>query len=151
MKNKHEINSILSALLLATSYSASAEWAALDSSVDVSQSSARYVRAESAYITQVKATNNSENTISGPFRVLIENASLNVKNADGLTEDGVPYFDFLLDEIAPGAAISTTVSFEYARRTRLSFAYEIQNNASIDADGDGVNDDIDQCLSLIHI
>ena len=145
MKNKHEINSILSALLLATSYSASAEWAALDSSVDVSQSSARYVRAESAYIAQVKATNNSENTISGPFRVLIENASLNVKNADGLTEDGVPYFDFLLDEIAPGAAISTTVSFEYARRTRLSFAYEIQNNASIDADGDGVNDDIDQC------
>ncbi|MBN23551.1 MAG: glucan endo-1,3-beta-D-glucosidase [Alteromonadaceae bacterium] len=145
MKNKHEINSILSALLLATSYSASAEWAALDSSVDVSQSSARYVRAESAYIAQVKATNNSENTISGPFRVLIENASLNVKNADGLTEDGVPYFDFLLDEIAPGAAISTTVSFEYARRTRLSFAYEIQNNASIDADSDGVNDDIDQC------
>ena len=145
MKIRNDMGGALGALLLFASCTASAQWSSLDNTISVSQSSARYMRAEGAYVVQVKATNSSAQTINGPFRVLIENASLNVKDADGQTENGVPYFNFLLDEIAPGATVSVNVRFEYARRTRLTFDLSIQSNATLDADGDGVNDDSDIC------
>ena len=146
MKIRNDMSGVLGALLLFASCSASAQWGPLDNTISVSQSSARYVRGEGAYIVQVKATNSSAQSIHGPFRVLVDNASLTVKDADGQTDEGVPYFDFLLGDIAPGETISVNVRFEYERRTRLTFDLVIQSNAVLDEDNDGVNDDIDQCL-----
>ena len=149
MKITHYIKG-LSCTFLLLSNGAIADWTTIDESVSITSSKARYVRAQDAYIVQIEITNNGSEQLTGPFRILIENSSLPVKDQDGTTDTNIPYFDFLPTELMPNSSKSVTARFEYARRTSLTFDTALQNEQSNDSDNDGVNDEIDQCQNTIE-
>ncbi|MGL1957726.1 MAG: glycosyl hydrolase [Colwellia sp.] len=149
MKISNMFKGLCCSLFLLLSNTAFADWATLDDDLSISQSRARYVRAQAAYIVQIKVTNNGDETVSGPFRVLIENSTLAVKDADGQTDAGVSYFNFLLEEVAPGSSLSVTAKFEYERRARLTFNTHLQSDQPLDTDSDGVIDYVDLCPETV--
>ncbi|MDT8282016.1 MAG: putative Ig domain-containing protein, partial [Gammaproteobacteria bacterium] len=64
-------------------------------------------------IIRVRVKNKSEHTITGSFRLVIEEPGLPFKNAAGITDHGKPYFLFKKGEIfsvLPGGSIRTRIS-----------------------------------------
>lgn len=112
------------------SQSVFAEWATISDGVTVSESRARYIRAEGVYVVQVTVTNTSSETIGGPFRLLLDDASLEVMDPDGLDSTGVPYIEFAMQELAAESTMMGTAKFTFDRRTRLTFTSVLQHNAS---------------------
>ncbi|WP_416307546.1 di-heme oxidoredictase family protein [Neptunicella sp. SCSIO 80796] len=129
MKPISILKGLYCALLILLSNSALADWDNVAEDVSVSQSRARYVRTEGAYVVQVTITNNSAETLQGPFRLLIPNTTLAVIEPDGLTSESLPYFDLLANELASGSSMSVTAKFTYDRRTSLVFDTALQSDA----------------------
>lgn len=145
MKINNFLKGLYCAFFLLLSSPAFADWTTLDNDISISKSKPRYVRGQNAYIVQIKITNNGSEMLTGPFRVLIENATLSVKDQDGKTDDDVPYFDLIPTKLMPHASIPVTARFDYSRRTLLTFDASFQSNQPLDLDNDGVIDDLDLC------
>ena len=108
--------------------SLSAAWQEV-TSVTVNQSTRFYDRVNRIFYTQNSITNTGESAIQGPVRLVVINATsaVSIRNADGTTDEGEPYFDLSTAadySLAPGAT-SADVRMEFNRR-RGAFSYQIR-------------------------
>ena len=98
-----------------------AEYIAVDD-VTINQSSRFFDRGKGVYFTLNRVTNNSPNPITGPLRLVVQDSSLPVVNADGQTASNKPFFtisdaeDF---ELAVGTA-TDEIRIEF-QRLRIPF------------------------------
>ncbi|MDN4502573.1 di-heme oxidoredictase family protein [Alteromonadaceae bacterium BrNp21-10] len=129
MKLPSYIKGIICTLALFASV-VQAEWSPVTEGISLTESSARYLRSANAYIVQVTVTNNTSTTLTGPFRLLLDDASLAVLESSGSDINGVPYIEFQKQELIAGASMMVTAKFAFDRRTRLTFTSTLQNNAS---------------------
>jgi endo-1,4-beta-xylanase len=79
-------------LLLLSCGFAKADWNGVQSGLSQSQTRSTFDRVNRVLFVYVDIKNTSEETLVGPFRVLIDDATIPVVNNDGLTDTGVPYF-----------------------------------------------------------
>ena len=117
----------------------SAAWQPLNDGVDTTSSRATVDRVNRVYSSVVTLTNTSDDSIDGPFRVLITDSSIAVSGADGYTGDGIPYFDVDADSLAAGESTAVSVSFNLERK-RLSFTPVLEQdnlNIGIYAEAEG--------------
>ena len=98
-----------------------------------------YDRINNQYLSVVTLTNQSSTTITGPFRVFIPTSSHQVRNMDG-NDNGVPYVNLSIDELAAGASHKFTLQLELKRAL---IAFELINKVEVIASGTGLelNDD----------
>lgn len=89
--------------------------------------------ANSTYVTIAAITNNSGNTISGPFYLGITQISdprIVVANGGGNLPDGNPYVPVPINIMPAGQTITTTVSFINSANTVFSFQAKIYDAVS---------------------
>ena len=60
--------------------------------ISISKSRPLFDRTNRVYVVNVEIQNNSADDIVGPLRVLVNNATLEVVDEDGVSESGSPYF-----------------------------------------------------------
>mgnify|MGYP000641242854 FL=1 len=136
------------ALLFSLSNSALAEWANIDNDISIDKSRPHYDRINRLFAVQVTVTNNSTETLEGPFRLLIDTTNIPAALLDGETDSNTPYFDVDALSLAPNESMSVTAHFE-RQRLRLNFAASLQSNPPPDTDNDGVIDDLDLCPDTV--
>ncbi|WP_296046640.1 endo-1,4-beta-xylanase [uncultured Alteromonas sp.] len=140
-----KLNAFTIALLsagLAVTAPVSAAWQSLSDGVDSTTSRATIDRVNRVYSAVVTLTNTSQDTIDGPFRILITNSSIEVNGADGYTGEGIPYVDVNAESLAGGERIAVSVSFNLERK-RLSFTPVLQQdnpNIGVYAEAEGGGD-----------
>ncbi|MEP1448871.1 MAG: family 16 glycosylhydrolase [Paraglaciecola sp.] len=117
------------ALIMMSSEYALAGWEDVNSDVNLTQSRAALDRVNRVYFTYVTVQNTSPEAIEGPFRVLIDDATLPVVNAQGSTDAGVPYLDVDITQLMPGESHQVRVDFELLRAS-LSFTATLQNDVA---------------------
>lgn len=117
------------ALMMMSSHYALAGWEDINSHVNITQSRAALDRINRVYFTYVTVENTGAETIDGPFRVIIADASLPVVNAQGTTDSAVPYFDLDISKLMPGESHQVRVDFELQRQS-LSFTASLQNDVA---------------------
>ncbi|MFT5313826.1 MAG: hypothetical protein ACI8Z9_002322, partial [Paraglaciecola sp.] len=131
MKSVNWVKGLLSALAILVSPAGLAAWENVQSDVDITQSRAAMDRVNRVYFSVVSIENAGNSNLVGPFRVLIEQATLQVVNNDGETAEGVPYFEFVAGSLAPGEKMSARVDFTL-QRSRLSFSSRLQRDTPWD-------------------
>lgn len=117
------------ALMMLSSQFALAGWENVNNDVNITQSRAALDRVNRVYFTYVTLENTGSEVIDGPFRVLIDDATLPVVNAHGSSETGVPYFELDASQLMPGESQQVRIDFEL-QRARLSFTASLQNDVA---------------------
>jgi hypothetical protein len=114
------------------------EWQTVsDGSLALTQGATFFVRARlpgetSGYGSTVTVTNISGAGLTQPLRVVIESTNKPVRNADGLTDAGEPYFlvDLGADGVlAAGESATVTVLFERGARAPLVYGARVERLA----------------------
>ncbi|GAA6171610.1 pullulanase-type alpha-1,6-glucosidase [Colwellia sp. KU-HH00111] len=93
-----------------------------------------YDRINNQYLSIVTITNQGSETLTGPFRVFIPSSSHQILNIDG-HDDGVPYINLSIGELAAGASHKFTLKLELKRAL---IAFEIINKVEIITSGTGL-------------
>jgi hypothetical protein len=92
-------------------------------------SSRFYSRRSGIYGYYLNVTNESDQPLEAPIRFLMAELSpsgATVPNADGQTVDGIPYYEFAIDSLAPGETTPTIiVTVQPPPRQRYSFLPEV--------------------------
>ncbi|WP_416308437.1 endo-1,4-beta-xylanase [Neptunicella sp. SCSIO 80796] len=120
---------------------ANASWTDIQSDIAISMSKPVIDRADRVYVVQITLTNSGETVISGPLRLLIENSTIELINSDGSNDQGIPYINIALPQIAAGNSATASARFALDRKT-LTFDTTLQNldpNAAsyVEAEGGG--------------
>ncbi len=97
---------------------AMAEWQSVET-VSISKSRQMYNRFDRTFYVNVTITNDTDATLTGPLRLLIDNATRPLVSPDGTTADGTPYVE-IEGDIAPGMSHTSPLNFSFAR-ARLTF------------------------------
>ena len=129
-------------LALTLSHHAVANWVDLPAlpalpdsgnTLTIAKSQAVFDRINRLYRVQLDVTNSSSNTITGPLRVLINNASIAVINQSGHTDTGIPYVELANQQLASNETVSIIVNFELVRKA-LTFdaILQVENSGSHD-------------------
>lgn len=90
-------------------------------------------RVNRLYSSVVTVTNQGEQNISGPMRIMFDASSHQVMNADG-EENGLPYILLDIEELAAGASQNLTVKLEL-KRAGLSLDMRLQSDIVVDGTG----------------
>jgi endo-1,4-beta-xylanase len=106
---------------------AAASWVALDTDVAINHTRPVFDRVNRVYVSTVSITNQGAADIAGPLRLLIDNSSIPVSAEDGLSEQGLPYFNLASTQLDAGETITLRASFELQRKT-LNFTGVLQHN-----------------------
>ena len=106
-----------------------AAWQDIENGVEVTQSQTRLDRTNDLFYVNVFIKNTTSSALEGPLRLLVEDANLPVLNNDGVSDEGVPYLNLSIDELAAGRTYRIRVDFQF-QRTRLSFDLALQQNES---------------------
>ena len=107
--------------------------------ISISKSRPLFDRTNRVYVVNVEIQNNSADDIVGPLRVLVNNATLEVVDEDGVSESGSPYFVVSEASLPAGQSMSVKTTFEL-RRARLAFDAVLQQknpNVAIYAEAEG--------------
>ncbi|WP_133471236.1 family 16 glycosylhydrolase [Paraglaciecola marina] len=118
MSNFKIVKGVCCALML-SSPMAMAEWKDVPTDSRVTHTSAVFDNVKRVIYTVARVENTGSQTLNGPFRVVIDKSTLAVANSDGVTEDGLPYFDVALSELEPGETQKFRIDFELARKPLL--------------------------------
>ncbi len=120
---------------------ASGEWQSA-SDLSIAQGDRFYDRSLGAYYTYNTVTASGGENLSGDLRLVVLSSSHSVLNADGVGDDGKPFF-----MVSAGSA-ENVVRINFQRR-RAAFSYTTQMQRFVeqepDSDGDGVVDAQDSC------
>ena len=114
-----------------TQQSMAADYVTLND-VSINQSAKFYDRLQRRYFTVNSVTNTSLQPIAGPLRLVVENSSLSVLNAEGLTAQGEPFFTVLDSESAllgPGDT-SVDIRIEF-QRLRIPLSYTLRAEVAL--------------------
>ncbi|GAA0370730.1 hypothetical protein GCM10009092_38800 [Bowmanella denitrificans] len=127
---RHALSQVLAAsLLLGASQLAYADWAALDSQVQIHSANPVFDRVNRVYRVTVTISNNSEQALTGPFRLLVSEPSVALVEQSGESAEGIAYIDVAQSELAAGQSLSLDLKFALDRR-RLTFNASLMNNPS---------------------
>ncbi|MFZ5766256.1 MAG: hypothetical protein ACOY4H_11780 [Thermodesulfobacteriota bacterium] len=116
-------------LLLCLFLFASAAWAETDVTTMVKINPGRllYDRLTKQSYLDVSATNISTDVLLTPVKVVIDSVSpstVTVANADGVTDDGKPYFEYgMSDSQLPAGATTPVKRWKFANPTATRFTY----------------------------
>lgn len=102
-----------------------AEWQNVDTA-NVSKSRQMYNRIDRTFFVNVTVTNNSDEMLTGPMRLMIDNATHDLINPSGTTDNGTPYL-LIEQDIAAGSAHTMQINFAF-ERSRLSFDAALQRD-----------------------
>ncbi len=144
MKNYFLGKAIACAFLTLASLNTLADWEDIQSGLEFDKTRPTFDRINRVYAVNVTITNTGASTLSGPFRLLIEDSTLPLVNASGATTQGVSYVDLELAALNPGASERVQLNFELQRK-KLTYNLAVQNFLIADADNDTVSDENDQC------
>jgi beta-glucanase (GH16 family) len=108
-----------------------AAWQDIENGVEVTQSRTRLDRTNDLFYVNVFIKNTTSSAIKGPLRLLVENANLPVLNSNGVSDEGVPYLNLSIDQLAAGRTHRIRVDFQF-ERTRLSFDLGLQQENQTD-------------------
>jgi len=137
MERNRGINGAASMLWLALAtvmwlpQAADAEFAAVEG-IEFSKSAQFYDRQARAYFTLNSALNASGQPLVGAMRLVVENATLPIRNADGNTAGGDPFFTLSSDqqfELPSGVSTAEVRILFERRRIRLSYSLRLEVDA----------------------
>lgn len=145
MKIAHYIKSLCSVAVVAFSHLASATWVEVDTDISVSSSRPVLDRVNRVYVSYVTISNQGETDVNGPLRLLIDNPSIPVSGEDGISADGIAYFNLTSEQLAAGQTITLRTSFALQRRS-LSFNGILQQDVP---QGPPIADGLDKFLGSV--
>lgn len=125
MKIRNYIAWTLSAIMLLCSTSLYANWENYEGEVSISQTRPALDRANRVFYSHVTIENQNEFAIQGPIRLLVDQASLPVLNYNGLTDQGVPFFELEDELLNANQKVVVRVEFPF-QRARLRFTPSLQ-------------------------
>ncbi|MEP2650941.1 MAG: family 16 glycosylhydrolase [Paraglaciecola sp.] len=105
--------------LMLSSPMAMAEWENVKTDSRVTHTRAGFDNTKRVVYTIARVKNTGTDVLEGPFRVVIDKSTLVVSNNDGITEDGLPFFDVALSELQPGESHRFRINFELERKPLL--------------------------------
>ncbi|MCW8092181.1 glycoside hydrolase family 16 protein [Alteromonas sp. ASW11-130] len=125
MKSRFTVLASSVAFTLLTIPPTYAGWETVAQPFTIKQSRQAFDRVNRQFNVIVKLTNDSEEVLEGPLRLLVDNATLQLATPSGITETNVPYVLLDTSSIAPGETVSQVLKFEF-NRGRLKFNLSVQ-------------------------
>lgn len=115
------------------------KWIDVQQDISLESSRPAFDRINRQYRSLIDIANTGTTNLVGPLRLIIDNPSIPVINANGINEQGQAFIDLDVDAIGAGQTITAQVNFELQRK-RLTFSLALQQdnpNFAIYAEAEG--------------
>ena len=129
MKTLTMIRGLVCSLCFVWSAASQADWSTIEDGVNFSSARPVLDRATRTNKVLITIKNTSSTDLTGPFHLVIANASSPVVNSDGQTAQNEPYIVLDNEHLAPGQTLNVFAAFALTRGA-ITFDLSLQNNAS---------------------